>query len=382
MTANTAITQKVRSLSSEMRLDLIEQINGGTELNVLLDLFGNEIQKLGLVDGYLINLRDADAENLISLKVHFAPEFHFLEETYQDYKVPLVVDPINVSAKAFHSRGIIQCDADDGSEQEKQFLKLWRLNDIAAIAILDDDDFSQIPIGTLLLLKQDGHIEECTFDILDQLMAVFYKPLRNALEQSFLQEHKERYQTAEAEHTRFLAFVVAMNNLTAPEKIYPLFAAEIFRHTGFDGIGYFLLENDVLMNKKVISADPRNQDTAAAWETYMLGNPYLQDPTDGGVSHTFIKNIPIAFPDVQTIKNLPMSGKDRQTLGILKTARTMLMVPVRYRDHPIGVIMLYSLDAPITVSESKTLLIESLAALFGTAITNARNYAASSNHLK
>jgi hypothetical protein len=365
----------VTSLSPELRFDLIERVTSTKGLNFLLELLGQEIEKLKIVDGYLINLRDSEAENLVSVKVHFTPEFHFLDETYYRYKVPLDEDSINVSAKAFHSRGIVQCDTRNGTEKEKQLLNLWKLNEIAAIAILDDDDFSQLPIGTFLLLKQAGHIGDSVFAILEQLISVFYKPLRNALEYSFLKEQRERFLAATEEHSRFLKFIVEMNNLTSPEKICQTFASEMFRHYKFDGAGFFLLENDALVNKKVISANPHFQDISTDWERYLVDKPYLLDTTDGGVSHTFLRNMPLMFHDVQTILHLPMSEKDSETVSILRTPRTLLMVPICYQYKPIGVLLFYSLAELVEVSNSDLDFIGNLSSFFGTAITNSKNFA-------
>ncbi|MGZ5817450.1 MAG: hypothetical protein ACXWJD_01770, partial [Burkholderiaceae bacterium] len=355
MTTHMPDKTQIQTLTPDLRFDLIERINGSNnDLTTLLNMLGEEIEKLGLVDGYLINLRDAEAENLISLKVHLTPEFHFLEETYFRYKVPLAHDSLNVSVKAFHSRGIVQCDATNGSAVEKQLLTLWKLNEITAIAILDDDDFSQLPIGTFLLLQEHGHIDEQIFFVIEQLIAVFYKPLRNALEYSFLKEHRDRYEAATAQHSRLLEFIVEMNNLTAPEKIYEMFSSEVFRLFPFSGVAFFLLENDLLINKKVISGDPIFDDVAVEWEKYLVNKPYVLDTTDGGVSHTFVRNKALMFDDVQTIISLPMSEKDRQTLKIMRTPRTMLITPIRYQSKPMGVIVFYSLANIVKVSEAET----------------------------
>src|SRR5581483_2040643 len=83
---------------------LQESIDALTELNGLLELFGAEIEKTGLVDGYMINLRDAHAEYLVAQKVHLTPEFHNLENTYHHYKVALAGDALNLNARAYHNR--------------------------------------------------------------------------------------------------------------------------------------------------------------------------------------------------------------------------------------------------------------------------------------
>ena len=153
-------------------------------------LFAEEIDKLNLVDGLLINLRDANSEFLICLKIRFTAEFEALEKTYYRYKVALSGDAQNLNARAFHSRGIVQCDLESASESQRNLLRAWKLQEIAAMAILDDDDFSQAPMGTLLLLKQEGQIGDDVFIAVEQLITLFYQPLRQALEASFLREDR------------------------------------------------------------------------------------------------------------------------------------------------------------------------------------------------
>jgi hypothetical protein len=371
MSAYKSEKMKAPSLTAKARSELIERVKNTTDLTALLDAFGSEIEKLGLIDGYLINMRDSDAAHLISLKVHFTSEFHFLDETYYRYKVPLSGSTLNVSARAFHSRGIVQCDIAGGTKKEKQLLNLWKLNEIAAIAILDDDDFSQLPIGTILLLKQEGHLDDHVFNFLEQLIAIFYRPLRNALERSFIEEHRDRFETGTAEQLRFVQAVVQLNSAATPDDVYEPFAVELFKRFPFDGAGFFLLENDLLVNKRVIASHPGHEDIRSAWEKYLSDQPYLLDTTDGGVSHTFVRNVPLLFHDVQTIIHLPMSDKDRQTLGIFKTPRTLLIHPIQYRDKPIGVLALYSLTGLVEVSDSDLQMVSALCSLFGTAFTNA-----------
>ncbi len=372
MSAYRSEKMKAPSLSPKSRFELLERVKSTTSLTALLDLFGSEIEKLGMIDGYLLNLRDSDAANLISLKVHFTPEFHFLDETYYRYKVPLSGSSLNVSARAFHSRGIVQCDIASGTKKEKQLLNLWKLNEIAAIAILDDDDFSQLPIGTILLLKQEGHLDDHVFGVLEQLITIFYRQLRNALEHSFIEEHRDRFETGTAEQLRFVQFAVQINSVTSPEQTYELFAAEIFKRFSFEGAGFFLLENELLTNKRVVASEPRNEAIGREWEKYLGDKPYLLDTTDGGVSHTYVRNMPLLFHDVQTIIHLPMSEKDRQTLAIFKTPRTLLINPIHYREKPIGVMVFYSVTGLVEVSDSDLQMLSALCALLGGAIINAR----------
>ncbi len=350
---------------------LQQGIDAARELDGLLELFGAEIEKTGLVDGYMINLRDAHAEYLVSQKVHLTPEFHNLENTYHHYKVALSGDALNLNARAYHNRGIVQCNLDSGNDAEKNVLHLWKLEEIAAIAILDDGDFARAPLGTLLLLKQSGEIDEHVFVAMEHLISLFHAPLQRALQESFLQEHEE---SNTLEQSRFLQFVVELNNLTSTETIFQMFATEVFRQFAFDGLGFFLLQGERLMCKRVETADPHYHDIGEAWSAFLRNNPYVLDATDGGISHTYLKHQTLYFPDVQTIMDLPMSKKDRQSLTILESPRSLLLVPIGERQHAIGVLAFFSLQQPVAISEEEQETVTRLAAHFGKALGNIDDY--------
>jgi len=135
-------------------------------------------------------------------------------------------------------------------------------------------------------------------------------------------------------------------------------------------LGFFLLDGGLLVNKRVQTADPHYQDISSAWEKYLREHPYELNLTDGAISHTFLKNTPLMFHDVQEIFNLPMSDKDRGSLTVLKTIRTLLLVPICLEQSPIGVLAFYSLLEPVNIDKSDLELIGNLAGHFGTAIAN------------
>lgn len=357
------------------KCSLLEKINSTIELASLLDLLGDEIEKIGHLDGYLINLADASESSLISWKVHFTDEYQHLENTYAGYKIALGPNSSNLSVKAFQEREIVQADIANAEGEVKRLLGLWRLEDIAALPIIPSEDTHALKLpGTIVLLKQQGKISRETLDILDELVSLFYAPLCNALEYAFLKDYQSRFEAAAVEQTRFLQFIVEMNNVTSPERIYDMFSSELFHKLPFDMVSFFLLENEVLVSKKVSIANQRYESRRAKWEQFLLSHPYQQNTTDGGISHTFMRNAHLLFPDVQKIRHLPMSPNDQATLKILGTVRTLLMVPIRFQNKPIGVLAFFNFGEPLDISESDLNLLNNLSAFLGTAIVNGRNY--------
>ncbi|RJG01087.1 sensor domain-containing diguanylate cyclase [Noviherbaspirillum sedimenti] len=354
---------------------LLEKINSTIELSTLLDLLGEQIDSLELLDGYLINLLDASGTALISRKVHFTSEYQFLENTYADYKIELTPDAANLSVKAYLQKQIIQADIVNATGEVKRLLGLWKLEDMAAIPLMaaESKQNSKLP-GTIVLLKQQGKITHEILDIFDELVALFHAPLCNALEYAYLKDNQDRLEAAAAEQSRFLQFIVEMNNMTSPDRIYDMFAHELFHKLTFDMVGFFLLENEVLVSKKISITNPRYEARRAKWEQFLLSHPYQQNTTDGGISHTFMRNTPLLFPDVQKIKHLPMSSNDQATMKILGGVRTLLMVPIRHQNHPIGVLTFFTFVNTLDISESDLILLNNLSAFLGTAIINGRNY--------
>jgi two-component system cell cycle response regulator len=162
--------------------------------------------------------------------------------------------------------------------------------------------------------------------------------------------------------------------MTSPERIYEMFSAELFHKLPFDLIGFFLLENEVLVSKKISVINQRYEARRAKWEQFLLTHPYQQNTTDGGISHTFMRNTHLLFPDVQKIKHLPMSINDQATLKLLSSVRTLLMVPIRHQNKPIGVITFFAFAEVLPISESDLKLLNNLSSFLGTAIINGRNY--------
>ena len=361
--------------STEQKCTLLERITRAGSLPSLLDLLGEEIDRLDLVDGYIVNLCDAAGENLHSLKIRLPFEFRYLDKTYYGYKTSLKGDIRNTNVRAFHGRRVARLNAGEGPDNERQMLARWKVDECAALPLMSSEDPEAAPIGTLLLMKQGGTIDDRVFEIVAELAALFLAPIRAALGCAFLQDFHERFQRAAGEHARALDFVIEINNLTALESVFDKFAGDVFRQVPFECIGFFLLEDNVLKNKMVASAGERFKPVSDAWAAYVRERDYVLHSLAGGIPHAFLKNAPLMFHDVQELLHIPMSDTDSQTLKIMETPRTLLVLPIRYQGKPIGSLAFFSVTQPIAVGESDLQLLEKLSAFLGTAIINCKNFA-------
>ncbi|QAU33555.1 sensor domain-containing diguanylate cyclase [Janthinobacterium sp. 17J80-10] len=359
-------------IAEQHRNDIYRRLSQTSDLDKVLDLLEEEVQCLAVVDGFIINLHDVRCDNLVSLKVRFTPEFQFLNDTYIGYRISL--DSGFLNARAFRSRQVMSTDAETADEQEKKLLATWNLTDMTALPLLDPQDSESAALGTLLLLSCSGPVFDEAQAVLLELMAIFYRPIANAHEHALCKAEFQRAQAVTAEHDRFLQFIVEINNLTSPQKIYELFRQELFRNFGFEMVSFFMLKDDVLVGEYMAVSDPVYEDVRTGWYEFSSVTAFSADSSDGGVPHVFCSDSSLLFRDVQQIMSLPMSAKDRRLLSVMGTMRTLLMLPIRYQHRPIGVISLCTLSEQIEVSESDIRLLGYLAAFLGTAITNSKHF--------
>ena len=371
------MNESMKFYSLEKRFEILQSIAKAEDISALLELLGTEIEKLSVVDGYLINLCGPSGNEIISMKIRFPADYRYLEKTYHGYKTPISNEATNPNVRAFQSRSIVRVHATEGLESDKQILTRWNVDESSHLPMTDPENPDTSPLGILTLLKKNGLIEERSFDLLNELVSIFYAPLRTALNTSFLKDFQQRFQAAADEQARALEFIIELNNLTESEKVFDMFAIELFRRIPFECIGFFLLEDKQLKNKMVVCSDPQFDPIKDEWSAYLADKSYDLHSMDGGVAHAFLKNASMMFQDVQQVLHVPMSEKDVQTLRILKTPRTLLVLPIRYQKQPIGSITFFSLTKIIDVSKADLRMLENLSSFLGTAIINSRNFALS-----
>jgi two-component system cell cycle response regulator len=362
-------------ITAEKHYALLNRITANLGLAALLDMLSEEIEELDIAEGYVINLIDAEHENLLSMKLRFTPTFAHLEGTFHKYKTSLASEVHSPTTIAFHERAIVKLDQDARSESDRDHLKKWMMNEFVVIPILDLKRQDVLPVGTVSLIQETGKFDESKIMFMRDLLSVFYVPLQTALQLSFMEQFHAKLKSAAQEHARALQFIVEVNNLTSREKIFELFTSELFKRFDFQCLGLFLREGDLLKNVMVTCNDLKHDEVGEAWARYLKNHHYGVHQADGGVSHAFEKNTPLVFQDVQAILHLPMSKMDTDTLRLLRTPRTLVIVPIRYQGHAIGVMTMSTLDKVLNVPEADLQLLLTLSAFFGAAITNSDNFA-------
>jgi two-component system, cell cycle response regulator len=362
-------------LKKEQTYEILSRITAVNSLDGLLDLFGNQIETLGLAEGYLINLLDADGACLVSRKIRYATQFQSLEQVYLGHKNSLNDDYVN--ARAFKNRSIIRINLKNAGEDEASILRYWKADEIVAIPIVASPNDAALPLGVIVLLKAGEPILEQQITSLQELITLFHTCLANWMRYAQLEEMHEQEKVSVAENERLLQFLDELSGLTSVAKIYDLFAAQVFRQMHFDIAGFSLLEDGRLTDSYVAIADPALKPIGEEWLQFMQQTPFPDNPTLSGAAYVFFRDEAIVFPDVQQIMHLQIAKHDQKILSILKTPRTLFISPIRHQKKPIGIFAFYSLTQPVKLSETDVHLLERLSSFLGTALTNSQIYATS-----
>jgi two-component system cell cycle response regulator len=361
--------------SKEQTVEILSRITAVKSLDGLLDLLASEIESRLQIAGYVINLLDAAGTSLVSQKVHYSAEYQNLEQSYLGKKNYL--DDQYVNARTFQARSIIRVNLANAREDEANILRFWKSDEIIGVPIISAGEATAAPIGVVVLLKQGEPMTEQQLAPLQELLALFHNCLSNWMRYSHLEEMHDLAKAAVNENERLLQFLDELNGLTSVEKIYDLFAAEIFRQMGFEIAAFSMAENGQLVLPYAAVINPEFKPRCDELLQFMKDSPFPINATSSGAAYVLSRDEAMVFPDVQAIMHLQMAKHDIKILSILQTPRTLFISPIRYQKKAVGVFAFYSLTKLVKLSEADQHLLQRLSSFLGTAITNSQIYAMS-----
>lgn len=358
--------------SCQKECALMEEISDATELDTLLALLGAQIDAVGQFDGYSINLLDAAGENLVCEKIRLPAEFSGIEASYLKFPFPLAVNDANV--ECWQRRQPVFVDRENLARFHGDTRLRFERWLIQSLVILPIGVGQEKMLGTLMLFRRQGLVTEESALEVRNLLGLFERQLKLVLYFHRLHEGAADAQTVMREQQRFVHFVSEVNTLTSSEQICDMLAREFLQRFPFDLVGLLMREPAGLVAKKFAVRQEHHREIGERLEAYFRQAPYKLDSAEGASVSCFLQNKSMVFRDVGELMRLPMSGKDRLALEMMRTTRSFLIAPVRRSGRQVGVIWLASLEQPVDLSESQLKLIELLCSFIGTVLANAELY--------
>ncbi len=355
----------------EKENNLYSEINRSSGLANLLDILGAQISTIPEVDGFFINLVDPEHKSLICEKVQLPKEFKGLEKTCLKYKFLLAKRDANVIA--FKKRQILFVDSDnidDFPRSRARYLR-WKMHGVAYIPLMYG---ISTPIGILQIFSQTKEISTATVELAAGCSKFFCSQLKNSMRIAELEEIEVSLKSAQDEQKKFLEFVEKENRLTKVDQVYDHFTKEMLIKYKFDLAGIVMRVGDRLAVQKNTVIDEKYAAILKEWDDYYKNVTYEIAPLDGATATAFCQKTPLMIRDVIDILDLPMSGKDRHALQILRNPRTFLFVPIISGEETIGVFWLITLSEVLDISDNDLTVIKLLGRFLGAIIENAETY--------
>jgi len=353
-------------------IHMLKRISATIELSELLDYMGEGINRIPGIDGYLINLIDADNSNLVCQKIQLPAELKLMERTYLHMKFPLGDDDIQTQALRQMACQLVNADNIAHCHKILQLrYERWGIHSLWIIPICSEN---KQPVGTCLAFSRSLDLSDKVCERLEAEVSLFSGAIQNSLYYSMLKTRESMIRDAEEERRKFLEFITRTNSLTKTEKILDLFCRQILNTFAFHVACAFLEEDKTLLLHKAIASGPEHQATVELLSRTLLAAPHTTEISDGAIGTVFTQNAPLYFFNVAEIKHLPMAPKDKAVCDIRDNPGTFFAVPIRHQDQPIGALFLASYETPVPLTEMQKNYIELLCNFLGTAVFNARLY--------
>lgn len=360
-----------RELADERRQRALATAVAGTlDVEQLLALLHQEIDRLGLFDGYLVNLVDRDGGALVCLRAHLPPSHAELERIYTGFSFEL--DDDDAWFEPYRTRRPVHVDADDAAEVgglvHRAFTR-WEASSMVVLPVTDVHG----AIGTVVAYRRNGALDRDAVAHLAGQLTLFTNQLRHALTVRGHEEQSAEVDAALEDHRRMLTFVSKVTELSSPHHVHGTLLDEFLRLYRFD-LGYLLLADEGDLVLRHLST--RRPETAPRAERLrpLLLDPFVPGRDAGVVFTSFEQNQPILIPDAAPLRAMEMDPRDAAQLDALEDPRTILYVPIRQHGAAIGVLLLFSLGDVRTLLPDELRVVELLGSVVGTAIMNARLY--------
>lgn len=355
---------------------ILQKITTTINLDQILDLLGEEIEKIDEIDGYYISILDETKENLVIEKIKLPDRFKKMESTY--YKTKNNVDHEDSIIKSFYQnrpvffnlKNLKQFD-----EAVKGRFKLWEIVSGASLPLCKEEE----KLGQIFVFSQKKELNEEKIQLLFSHMRFFFHQIKNAVKYHKIKAKEQEILSIYDKNIKIIEIVTRINTLTSPEAIYSIILEELLKLFSFDIGAFFFQKGNFLVPTAMKVLDSNKWKRIIELTSQFnkeQGGSYDISLASTAMAVSFIRNTHIYINNYQDVKNLPKFPIDQKLVeevqgGILKSN---LIMPVRSHGAPIGEMLLSSYEKPANLSVEDIKIIESICSFISTAIQNAQLY--------
>ncbi len=367
--ANCIYINNLEALSDtqERNLNLIEDLSSSSDVFRITKLLKQEILSSGAYDAVMINIFDAESRCFTCENIHLPDRFSSMNSVILGITFPFDADTYeNTWAKTHKPTLVKKNDFSSCSPFISERCSRWEMQSMAVLPIIS----SGLIVGTALLFKKTANFTNREISKLTSKISLFSGTLKTAAHLSKV--IKKEQETLKVEHgkTRFLKFIEHINHISKPDEIFKNISDEFINSFCFNIASIHMVEDDCLVTKN-ITVDESINDSVKEGLRQIHQEISLKLKAGESVQvSTVLNNSTTHIPDVQAIINLPMAEKDFHSVKMLEGLRTVIHVPIRVGNQPVGVLSLWSFTETIEISEDEISLIELICSFAGSTISN------------
>lgn len=327
-------------------------------------------------EGYYLALINENHDNLTIEKAVFPEEFNKIESVL--LKSQFALENSNVIKICMNSKKTLFLNSenlDEYGDNAKSIFSYWKLKSAMFIPLISNNPES-LPIGILCLFTHYSFLDQKKINELEKIIKVFYEAIKNY--QLFAQSKiiEERLKNTEIRNQKAIEIIESISKITSVDLIYQKILESIFKLFHFD-IGLIFTEKNNFL--EYTRGDYRKDSNAI--EKFIAIDHYFKEQKgyelsmmDGATPVCYFRKSYLYFKNIEVIKNMPMSQKDKQGIELLETPISIFIVPFLKDQAPIGIIQFWTVEKEIDLSEHDQYIMNLLCSFIGTAITNSEIY--------
>jgi len=353
---------------------LVTSLREAANLSDFLDAFEAALALCTEVDAYFINLHQTTDNTLLIERVKLPPALASLEQSYRNYNFAVVGDNPNVTALLQRKTVNISTDTIGSfiptTRISFELLGAKYMRFVPLVSTVADTP----ALGTLVLISQKEDFSAELHDYCSQLIAEAAPLLRLHLKLDSWEKRALSIRDTEAELQSLLRFVAEMSNLTTNDEIHPRIQQEFLARFDLDLAAILLADNHSLRCLDTRFREQYATTWGKPWQAHCKQLVYTAEVTDGASSSVYLSNKPVFFGNMPSVRDVKMSTKDHDNLGLLPELQSFGILPIRKQGHPIGVLWLGSVRRLDALSTSQLVLAQHLCDFLGAVIENAHTY--------
>lgn len=351
----------------ERNLNLIEDLSSTTDLSRITKLLNQEISSVGVFDAVMINVLDTDARCFTCESIHLPDRFSSMNNVLLGITFPFDADAFENSWTKTHKPIIVnKHEFSICSPFISERCSRWEMQSMAIMPIIA----SGIIVGTVALFKKTANFNSREISQLIKKISLFSGALKTAAHLSKVNKKEEEALRVEHGKTRFLKFIEHINHISKPDEIFKNISDEFINSFCFNVASIHMVEDDFLVTKNITVDESINESVKEGLRQIHQEISLKLKAGESVQVSTVLNNSTTHIPDVQMIKNLPMAEKDFHSVKMLDGVRTVIHVPIRVGNHPVGVLSLWSFTETVEISKDEISLIELICSFAGSTISN------------